>query len=93
MLLRVRLTPKSAMDRVEGRTLFGDGEALAVKVRAPPHEGEANAALIRCLASATGLPKGAFTLETGARGRLKMVAATGEPGRLAEALERLAALP
>ncbi|GGE08501.1 hypothetical protein GCM10011390_29480 [Aureimonas endophytica] len=58
-------------------------------MRAPPSEGEANAALLKCLAAAMDLPKTALSLEAGAKGRLKTVAAEASPERLSAALDRL----
>ena len=40
---------------------------------APPVDGEANEELIRFLASATGLPKSAITIASGAASRIKLI--------------------
>jgi uncharacterized protein YggU (UPF0235/DUF167 family) len=44
--IAVRLTPRAAVDRVDGRAALADGtEVLAARVRAAPEAGAANAAL------------------------------------------------
>ena len=53
----VRLTPKAGRDALEGVAQLADGRSvLQARVRAAPHEGEANAALIKLLAKALGVP-------------------------------------
>lgn len=49
------------------------GDAVRVRLAAPPVEGKANAALIAWLADAFGVPERAVTLVRGARGRRKTV--------------------
>lgn len=53
------------------------GDALKVKLHAPPVDGKANAELCRFLAEALGLPRHAVTLATGGSSRQKRVAITG----------------
>src|SRR3954469_23327400 len=53
------------------------GDALKVKVHAPPIEGRANAALCEFLAEALGLPRRAVTLLRGATSRQKQVRIEG----------------
>jgi uncharacterized protein YggU (UPF0235/DUF167 family) len=90
--LRVRLTPKSSADRIDGAGLAPNGRVvLLVRVRALPEAGEANSALIAVLAKAMKLPKSSLGLDSGGKGRVKSVRAMGEAATLREALERLAA--
>ena len=50
-MLSVRLTPRSDREAIDGITQLADGKAvLQVRVRAPPSEGQANAALVRLIA-------------------------------------------
>lgn len=85
--LFVRLTPKSAYDTVDGVRAAADGSAhLAVRVRAVPEKGAANAALERLLAERLDLPKNAVSVVSGQTARLKTVRLAGDPRRLAEAL-------
>jgi uncharacterized protein YggU (UPF0235/DUF167 family) len=58
-------------------------------VRAPAHEGEANAALCRLLARATGAAPGRVTVVAGAVGRIKRVRIAGNAVLLDAALRRI----
>ena len=62
---------------------------LLARVRALPEDGAANAALIALLAKSLKLPKSSLVLDSGGKGRVKTVIATGEPAVLAAALARL----
>ena len=53
------------------------GEALKIKLHAPPVEGKANAELCTFLAKQLGLPKRAVTIATGDTSRLKRVRIEG----------------
>ena len=78
MLLHVRLTPRAAADRVDGWSLDADGRpVLAVRVRAAPVEGEANAALEGLLAKALGVRRSAVRVARGGASRVKAVAVEG----------------
>jgi hypothetical protein len=67
--VRVRLSPKSSRDRVDG--LYGD--RLKVRLTAPPVDGRANEALIRFLAKAARLPPSCGRVVAGTRNRSKTV--------------------
>jgi uncharacterized protein (TIGR00251 family) len=53
------------------------GNALKVRLSAPPLEGKANEALLQCLASWLSLPKSALTLKSGETSRRKLVRVEG----------------
>lgn len=72
-VIAVRLQPRSARDEVVGE----HGGALRVRVTAPPVGGRANEALIRILAGALGLPRGALAITAGHRGRTKSIQVAG----------------
>lgn len=78
MRLAVRLTPRGGRDAIEG---FAEDEAgrlvLKARVAAPPVEGEANAALVRLLAKALGVPRSAVRIASGGTGRLKILEIDG----------------
>jgi uncharacterized protein (TIGR00251 family) len=93
VLLTVRLTPKGGRDQIDGVETLADGRSvLKVRVRALPQDGEANAALITCLAKALAVPPRAVTLESGATGRIKRLRITGGTPALVAALEKLAGI-
>jgi uncharacterized protein YggU (UPF0235/DUF167 family) len=74
MRLAVRLTPRGGRDAIEGFTEDEAGRpVLKARVSAPPVEGEANAALVRLIAKALGVPRGAVRLVSGDTARLKLL--------------------
>ncbi|MDP2619261.1 MAG: DUF167 family protein [Hyphomicrobiales bacterium] len=78
--LRVRLTPKSSRDAIEGVARLADGgSVLTARVRAVPEKGKANAALCALVAKALSVPKGCVAVTGGARGRVKIVAIAADP--------------
>jgi len=91
VLLKVRLTPKSARDEIIGVENFGGEAVLKARVRAAPSEGEANEALCRLIAKAAGVPPRDVALVAGATGRIKRLAITGDGPILIAALEKVVA--
>jgi uncharacterized protein (TIGR00251 family) len=90
--LAVRLTPKGGRDAIDGIERLADERAvLKVRVAAPPSEGEANAALVRLLAKAVGVPLRDVALAAGATARIKRLVISGDPPTLIAALEKIAA--
>jgi uncharacterized protein (TIGR00251 family) len=83
-VLRVRAQPNAKRDALAG---VRDGK-LCVQLRAPAHEGRANAALIELLARALGCRRSELALVAGERARDKRVALPLPP---ALARERVAA--
>jgi hypothetical protein len=75
--LFVRVTPKSANDSVDGLRARGDETRLAVKVRAQPHDGDANAAVLALLAKSFGCKPSALAIAAGHKDRDKTVLITG----------------
>jgi len=71
--IRVRLTPRSARNEIDG---WRDG-LLRVRVTAPPVDGKANEALERLIASALGVRKSAVSVVSGTRSREKTIAIEG----------------
>ncbi|MGB6118821.1 MAG: DUF167 family protein [Mesorhizobium sp.] len=88
--LHVRLTPKSAVDRIDGIEQTSDGRSHAkARVRAIPEKGEANDALERLIARAFGVPASAVAIIAGQTARLKTVRITGDPAKLADCVAQL----
>ena len=76
--LAVRLTPRGGRDAVEGWGEDGAGRPLLkARVAAPPVEGEANAALVKLIAKALGLPRSAVRIASGETARIKVLEIDG----------------
>jgi hypothetical protein len=69
VVIDVHVQPGGSRDEVVGR----HGDALKVKVSAPPEGGKANAAVCRLLADAFGVPVSAVAVTSGAKSRRKRV--------------------
>jgi uncharacterized protein len=83
----IRLTPKAAGDRLLGVVTDDAGRpAVKASVSAPPEDGKANAALLKLLAKACGVPRSALSLVSGQTHRTKLVAIAGEPAELTRRL-------
>ncbi len=83
---RVRVTPRASRTAIAG--LHGD--ALRIRVAAPPVDGKANAELVRFLARTLGVARAAVALVRGETGRTKTVEVAGDAARIAARLEALA---
>ncbi|HEX7029010.1 MAG TPA: DUF167 family protein [Gammaproteobacteria bacterium] len=68
LLLRLHVQPRASRDEIAGV----HGDALKVRITAPPVDGKANAHLVRYLADEFGVPAGAVELVAGATGRRKL---------------------
>lgn len=88
LLLRVRVTPKSSSNAVEGLARASDGAmSLQVRVTAQPDKGKANKAVIQTLARDLGLAKSQLTIASGATSRQKTVRIVGEKQMVLSALQ------
>ncbi len=84
----LKVTPKAARAGVTGVETDAAGcTVLKVRVTAPPEGGKANAALIKLLAKAWKLPKGALKVVAGGKDRRKILLVAGDPAALAPRLE------
>jgi uncharacterized protein (TIGR00251 family) len=82
MRLTVHVQPRARRTETAGR----HGDALKVRLAAPPVGGEANEALIRFLAMRLDVPARAVRIVAGAGGRRKIVEIDGIEAAQAEAL-------
>ncbi len=73
VLLNVLAAPRAARDAVQG--LHGD--AVKIRLRAPPADGKANAALVEFLAGLLEVPARQVTLVSGPASRRKRVRVAG----------------
>lgn len=69
----MKVVPGASRDEVAGEL----GDAIRVKLRAPPVDGRANAALISFLAGRLGVHASALNLVVGETGRRKIIAIAG----------------
>ena len=89
-LLSLRLTPRCGRDAIDGVEVLADERpVLIARVRAAPADGEANAALIRLVAKALGVPRRDVAVVAGATGRLKRLLISGNGPTLIAALEKI----
>jgi len=90
VLVEVRLTPKSSVDRIEGPEAGADGHLhLRARVRAVPEDGKANKALTAMLAKAVGVPKSSVAVVAGHTSRAKTLRIEGDPTALTAVLSAL----
>jgi uncharacterized protein (TIGR00251 family) len=71
--ISVRVQPRASRNGIAG--LHGD--ALRIRVHAPPVDGAANEAVVEVLAAALGVPRGAVRVVAGAASRTKVVEISG----------------
>lgn len=77
MTFKVYVQPRSSKNTIVG--LHGD--ALKVKIKAPPVEGAANKMCIQYMAACLGLPKSCVEIISGQTGRTKQVHVLPKTGR------------
>jgi uncharacterized protein (TIGR00251 family) len=71
--LVVHVAPRARASAVAGRY----GDAIRIRIAAPPADGAANAELVRFLAARLGVPPGAVAIVRGATARRKIVEIAG----------------
>jgi uncharacterized protein (TIGR00251 family) len=77
LVLNLHVQPGAKRTEIAGT----HGEALKIRLAAPPVEGRANAALLRWLADAFGVPQRAVSLVRGETSRQKTVRITAPKAR------------
>lgn len=87
VLVRVHVQPRAARTEIVGR----HGDAIKIRLKAPPVDGAANEELLRFLAEQLGKPGSAVTLIRGATSRAKTVAVSGMTERAVAAALGVAA--
>ena len=71
--LQVKVVPGSSRDEIVGWL----GDALKIKVMAPPEKGRANEAVVELLAERLGLPADAITVASGHSSPSKVISVVG----------------
>jgi uncharacterized protein (TIGR00251 family) len=72
IILNVKVIPRASKDSIQG--ILGD--ALKVRIQAPPVEGKANAHLVRFLSKHWGIPRASIEIISGGTGRNKRLRIT-----------------
>lgn len=72
--LQLHIQPRASKTEIVGV----HGDALKIRLAAPPVDGAANEALIRFLAETLAVPRAAVTLDGGASSRRKTVEVRGQ---------------
>jgi hypothetical protein len=73
IILTLRLVPRSSKNEICGE----HGDALKIKLQAPPVEGKANKALIEFLADTLDISRSQISILSGETGRNKRILITG----------------
>ncbi|MGE5257793.1 MAG: DUF167 domain-containing protein [Hyphomicrobiales bacterium] len=84
-MFKVHVQPRSSRNQVMGL----HGEALKVKLIAPPVEGRANQACIALLSQAIDVPKSSLEIISGQSSRLKHILLTCSPSEAPLLRQRL----
>jgi uncharacterized protein len=71
--ISIQVQPRASRTELAGL----HGEALKIRLAAPPVDGAANEALIRFLAETLGVPRSAVEISSGLSGRRKSVVVSG----------------
>ena len=86
----LKAIPNARAEAIEGVVLGADGRPrLQLRIKAPPVDGKANAAVLKLLAKRLGCPRSALSLTAGTNARQKRVRWEAAPD---EAVALLAAL-
>jgi uncharacterized protein len=72
-VLNLRIIPRAAKNAIQGE----HGDALKIRLCAPPVEGAANTALIKFLSDVLSVPRSRIQILSGATGRNKRVLLSG----------------
>jgi len=82
LVLTLRVVPRSSKNKIDGLL----GEALKVRIQAPPVEGKANAYLLKFLAKQWKVPRRNLVLLAGETGRNKRLEIVNPPDELRKEL-------
>lgn len=85
--MKLRVQPGAGRNGIDGLAASADGEpVLKLRVTAPPADGQANAAVVKLLAKAWGVPKTSIEIVAGAKTRNKTVLVIGDTRALLQRL-------
>lgn len=86
IIISVRVVPRASKDTIAG--VMG-GEALKVRIQAPPVEGKANAYLVKYLSKRWNIPRARIEILSGETGRNKRLQISQPPATLIDELKSL----
>ena len=84
IIFTVKVQPGASKNEIVGV----QGDALKVKINAPPMKGKANRALIDFLAKHLGVKKSEVEIISGRTSRIKKIKVLGEGGKIEKNLQR-----
>ena len=94
MTVAIRVTPKAASQRIGEVVADARGRvAVKVAVTAAPEGGKANRAVIALLSRAWGVPKSAFSVQSGHTGRDKVLRIEGDTATLERKITETLRMP
>jgi len=73
VILTLRIVPRASRNEIKEPV----GDALKIRLQAPPVEGKANTALVRFLAKQLSIPPRSIQIKTGTTGRTKSIIVQG----------------
>jgi uncharacterized protein (TIGR00251 family) len=82
LILNLRVVPRASKDAIPGRL----GDALKVRIQAPPVEGKANAYLVKFLSKHWKIPRRDIEILSGETGRNKRIRISNPPDELRKEL-------
>ena len=89
LTFKVYVQPRSSLNQIIGR----HGDAIKLKITAPPVEGAANKMSLQFLAAELKLSKSRLEIVSGQSGRTKRILIRAEPEDLAELKNKILSLP
>lgn len=85
IILNVRIIPRASKDAIQGRM----GDALKIRIHAPPVDGKANAYLVKFLSKHWNIPRNSLEILSGETGRNKQLRISDPPIALRKTLASL----
>ena len=82
ILLNVRVVPRASKDGIQGVL----GDALKIRIQAPPVEGKANTYLIKFLSKQWKIPRASIEILSGESGRNKRLRISNQTDELRKTL-------
>ena len=84
IIFKIKVQPGAAKNEIAGV----QGDALRIKISAPPVKGKANKALIDFLAKQLGVKKSEVEIVSGQRRKIKKIRVVGKEAKIEKNLQR-----